>query len=119
MKGVVTPWPAVVLGVALLGSAVPTRAAEDAGAKAFTRYCVHCHGDGLEAVGTLQLARTRGKNKALLVGRKDLPPLYVQLIVRNGLKAMPAFGPAELPDAELAALAAYVTGSAPNRGPAD
>ncbi len=34
---------------------------------------------GLEAVGTQQLARTRGKNKALLVGRKDLPAEYVRV----------------------------------------
>ena len=104
-----------LVGAGLLGSALPAAAAEDGAAKTFARYCVHCHGDGLEAVGTLQLARTRGKDKALLVGRKDLLPLYVQVIVRNGLKAMPAFGPAELPDAELAALAAYVTRGLPGR----
>jgi mono/diheme cytochrome c family protein len=99
-------------GIVLLAAwllAAPALGAEDAGAKAFTRHCAACHADGLEAVGTLQLARTRGKDKALLVGRKDLPAEYVRVIARNGLKAMPSFGPAEVPDAELAAIAAYVT----------
>jgi mono/diheme cytochrome c family protein len=92
-----------LLGVASAG------AAEDVGAKAFERHCAACHADGPEAVGTQQLARTRGKNKALLVGRKDLPAEYVRVIARNGLKAMPSFTPGSLPDAELAAIAAYVT----------
>ena len=99
----------VVLGAAMLCGTVPAGAAEDVGAKAFVRHCAACHGDGLEAVGTLQLARTRGKDKALLVGRKDLPAEYVRVIARNGLKAMPSFTPGALPDAELAAIAAYVT----------
>ena len=84
-------------------------AADDLGAKAFARHCAACHSDGPEAVGTQQLARTRGKNKALLVGRKDLPAEYVRVVARNGLKAMPSFTPGALPDVELAAIAAYVT----------
>jgi mono/diheme cytochrome c family protein len=100
----------VLLGACLLAlPALPTGAAEDLGAKAFARHCAACHADGSEAVGTLQLARTRGKDKALLVGRKDLPAEYVRVIARNGLKAMPSFGPVEVPDAELAAIAVYVT----------
>jgi len=79
------------------------------GAAAFTRNCAQCHGNSPEAVGTQQLGRTRGKDKALLVGRKDLPKEYVRAVVRNGLKAMPSFTPAALTDAELADIAAYVT----------
>lgn len=97
------------LALLLWTVAVPVFAAEDVGANAFARHCAACHGDNLEAVGTQQLARTRGKNKALLAGRKDLPQDYVRVIARNGLKAMPSFTPAALPDAELAAIAAYVT----------
>lgn len=100
---------AYALVVVLMPWSLPAFGAEDAAAKTFQRLCAHCHDAGAEAVGTLQLARTRGKDKALLVGRKDLPAEYVRAIVRNGLKAMPAFGPAELPDAELAALATHVT----------
>ena len=109
MKGEILRGGAAALAAALFAVAGPAKAAEDAGAKAFARHCVACHGDGPEAVGTQQLARTRGKDKALLAGRKDLPPDYVRAIVRNGLKAMPSFVPGALPDAELAAIAAYVT----------
>jgi mono/diheme cytochrome c family protein len=93
----------------LLAAAAPACAAELTGKEVFDRHCVHCHGPGNEAVGTLQLARTRGKDKALLTERNDLPAAYIQMIVRQGLKAMPAFVPSDLTDAQLTALAEYLT----------
>lgn len=42
-----------------------------------------------------------------LLGR-DLSPDYVRLVVSSGLRAMPAFRPTDLSDAELDALAAFV-----------
>jgi len=79
------------------------------GKQVFDRQCVHCHGPSDEAVGTLQLARTRGKDKALLTERNDLTADYVQFVVRHGLKAMPAFVPSDLTDAQLQALTEYLT----------
>jgi len=79
------------------------------GKEVFDKQCVHCHGDSNEAVGTLQLARTRGKDKALLTERNDLTADYVQFVVRHGLKAMPAFVPSDLTDAQLQALTEYLT----------
>jgi mono/diheme cytochrome c family protein len=87
----------------------PVTGAELTGKEVFDRQCVHCHGNNNEAVGTLQLARTRGKDKSLLTERKDLTADYVQFVVRHGLKAMPAFVPSDLTDAQLQALTEYLT----------
>jgi mono/diheme cytochrome c family protein len=93
----------------LLAATAPGAAAELTGKEVFDRHCVHCHGPGNEAVGTLQLARTRGEDKALLTERDDLPAVYIQMIVRQGLNAMPAFVPSDLTDAQLKALTDYLT----------
>lgn len=81
----------------------------NAGKAAFDRHCVHCHGPGEEAVGTVQLARTRGEQFALLTERDDLAAPYIEFVVRNGLKAMPAFVPSDLTQAKLDALTDYLT----------
>ena len=94
--------------VALIAAAVPAAAADLAGKELFDRHCVHCHGAGDEMTGTLQLARTRGKDKALLTERDDLPAEYIRMIVRQGLKAMPAFVPSDLTDAQLQVLADFL-----------
>jgi mono/diheme cytochrome c family protein len=82
---------------------------EDAGMAAFDRHCVHCHGPHVEAVGTVQLRRTRGEQFALLAERTDLAAPYIEFVVRNGLKAMPAFVPSDLTEEQLDALAVYLT----------
>jgi len=99
---------AVVASAALAAGAVPAAAADLAGKEVFDRHCVHCHGAGDEMTGTQQLARTRGEDKALLTERDDLPAEYIRMIVRQGLKAMPAFVPSDLTDAQLQALAEYL-----------
>ena len=101
----------IALAVAAAGLVATATAtgADLSGKQVFDRHCVHCHGPGYEAVGTLQLARTRGKDKALLTERKDLPAAYIEIVVRNGLKAMPAFVPSDLTDAQLKALTDYLT----------
>jgi len=95
--------------VACFAVTVPAFAADLTGKEVFDRNCVQCHGPGNEAVGTLQLARTRGKDKALLTERDDLTAVYVQFVVRHGLKAMPAFVPSDLNDAQLQALTDYLS----------
>jgi mono/diheme cytochrome c family protein len=107
MKYRIASIAAIVSATSLFASA-PAMAADLTGAEVFNRHCVHCHGDSLEATGTLQLARTRGKDQALLTERKDLAPLYVTHVVRHGLKAMPAFVPSDLNDAQLKALTDYL-----------
>ncbi len=92
----------------LAGLAMPAAAEELKGKDVFARYCAACHGTP-DAPGSVQLGRTRGKDKALLTERKDLAPDYVEYIVRHGLKAMPAFAPSDLDAAKLKALVAYLT----------
>lgn len=99
---------AAAASLALFAAARPASAAELTGQEVFDRHCVHCHGPSNEAVGTLQLARTRGQDKALLTERNDLPPEYIRMIVRQGLKAMPPFVPSDLNDAQLKALTEYL-----------
>jgi mono/diheme cytochrome c family protein len=95
--------------VACLAATAPAVAADLTGKEVFDRHCVHCHGPGDDMTGTLQLARTRGKDKALLTERDDLSAAYIQIVVRNGLRAMPAFVPSDLTDAQLTALTEYLT----------
>jgi len=98
---------------AFAGMARPAAAADAAGApmtgkQVFEHYCIQCHGPG-DWPGTLQLARTRGKERSLLAERKDLAPDYVTTIVRHGLKSMPPFAPSDLTDAKLKALVEFLT----------
>jgi mono/diheme cytochrome c family protein len=86
----------------------PASGAELTGPEVFERHCVHCHGASDEAPGTRQLARTRGEALALLTERKDLPAAYIEVIVRNGLRAMPAFVPSDLTDTQLKALSDFL-----------
>jgi len=101
------------IGVFALASFARPVAAADApgamtGKQVFEHYCIQCHGPG-DWPGTMQLARTRGKDKALLAERKDLAPDYVATIVRQGLKSMPPFAPSDLTDARLKALVEFLT----------
>ena len=105
------------LGVlfALMGFAGSAGAQDEAGRAAYDRHCVHCHGPGAEAVGTMQLARTRGDSFALLTERDDLVAPYIEFVVRNGLRSMPGFVPSDLTEGQLDALVEYLTGDASAR----
>lgn len=63
------------------------------GAEVYAKVCVYCHEDG--KVGPRLLGRA-------------LPPAYVQMVVRNGNRAMPAFRSAEIDDDSLAKLADFI-----------
>lgn len=77
----------------------------------FTRRCGICHfADG---GGTWMLERRLGKAQSLLESRTDLQLPYIRLIARHGLNGMPRFTRVELPDADLEAIAAYLTRSGP------
>lgn len=99
---------AATIFLALPLAALPASGAERTGQEVFDRHCVHCHGASEEAPGTQQLARTRGEALALLTEREDLPAAYIETIVRKGLRAMPAFVPSDLTDAQLKALTDFL-----------
>jgi Cytochrome c. len=83
-------------------------AAEPKGSEVFDHYCRHCHG-AADAPGSVQLSRTRGKDKGLLTQRTDLAPEYIEYVVRHGLKSMPPFAPSDLDESKLKALIAFLT----------
>lgn len=76
------------------------------GETAFVHRCAMCHREG--QTGTFVLARRLGADKALLEQRSDLAPDYVRFVVRQGLINMPRISRVELPDADLAAIGAYL-----------
>jgi 4-cresol dehydrogenase (hydroxylating) cytochrome subunit len=92
----------------LAGLAMPAMGTEMTGREVFDHYCTYCHG-AADGPGTMQLKRTRGAEKALLVQRTDLAPEYIESVVRHGLKAMPPFVPSDLTDTKLKALITFLT----------
>jgi len=78
------------------------------GKQVFDRYCSECHAPGFGHAGTQRLELARGKEFSVLEARKDLVPLYVSTIVRNGLFEMPAYRPTEIDDSALTALVQYL-----------
>ncbi len=50
-----------------------------------------------------------GAERSLLYQRTDLVPSYVRAVVRKGTGSMPWMSKVEVPDADLDAIAAYLT----------
>ena len=85
-------------------SSVPT------GESLYAYHCVTCHGEGPRMPGTAALQlKYDGAVPALLTEREDLSPVVVRLIVRRGINAMPFFRKTEISDAELEAIADFLT----------
>ncbi len=66
--------------------------------------CAYCHGAGV----------------AVELRGSGLPPEYIATVIRNGLRAMPAFRPSDFNDADIAALVEMITTSptpGPQKGP--
>jgi mono/diheme cytochrome c family protein len=67
---------------------------EMTGQQIFDRNCSHCHAAGKDRPGTLQLAKTRGEDRAVLTEREDLAAEYVRYVVGTGCRPCPASTPA-------------------------
>ena len=78
------------------------------GQAAFAHRCGMCHREG--GTGTFILTRRLGAEKSLLEKRTDLNPDYIRTVVRWGLTNMPRISRVELPDPDMDALVAYLTG---------
>ncbi|MES2698137.1 MAG: cytochrome c [Pseudomonadota bacterium] len=85
----------------------------------FAHNCAPCHGtgrgdDGSPMLpGTAALAAKYGATRpAPLELRDDLADPVLRLFVRRGVGAMPAFRPAELSNADIEAIAAYLRATA-------
>jgi mono/diheme cytochrome c family protein len=77
-----------------LGEVQPHRSPE----QVYSAVCGYCH----------------GQNVGPVIRGRGLPAESVELMVRHGLNAMPAFRPTEISPAELKALAVWVEKSAPD-----
>ncbi len=78
-------------------------------------WCATCHSSGPGMPGTAALAaKYKGRQPAVaavLEDRTDLTPASVRFFVRQGVSVMAPFRKTEISDAELDALAAYLTRS--------
>jgi mono/diheme cytochrome c family protein len=92
-------------------AASPTEAAPAASGQAvYEHWCAPCHAPGPGHPGTQSLqVKYGGKVPPVLLERTDLAPQTVATFVRQGVLLMAPFRKTEITDAELAALAAYVT----------
>jgi mono/diheme cytochrome c family protein len=81
------------------------------GAAVFNNWCSACHSHGpLNAPGTSSLQfKYQGALPAALEDRKDLTVQQIKFYVRNGVAMMAPFRKTEVGDADLDALAAYLT----------
>jgi (+)-pinoresinol hydroxylase len=80
---------------------------EQQGKQLFNHSCVYCHGPGVW--GTNRLSKRFDKEHALLENRTDLTAPGIEAVVRNGIGSMPPMRKTELSDADVAAIAAYLT----------
>jgi mono/diheme cytochrome c family protein len=82
-------------------------AQEQQGKLLYGRTCIYCHGPGLWA--TNRIAKRLDKDHALLENRTDLSLDGIRAIVRSGVGSMPPLRKTELSDADVDAIAAYLT----------
>ena len=96
-----------VLALILFLAAGAVLADEQQGKRVFDHICIYCHGPGVW--GTNRLAKRYDKDHALLESRTDLSVQAIRTIVRVGVGSMPPMRRTEISDADLDAVAAYLT----------
>lgn len=87
-----------MVGAACVAAAVPALAAGPAPRApevVYAKTCGYCH----------------GQHVAPIIRGRALPPELIAQYVRRGQRAMPAFRPTEISDAELGALAKWINAS--------
>jgi (+)-pinoresinol hydroxylase len=104
----------IALSLLFLGIAADAVSADDAqaqqGKAVYEKWCAPCHAAGPGHPGTAALdALYKGKRPGALEQRTDLTPALVKQFVRRGVSVMPFFRKTEVSDAELDALAAYLS----------
>jgi (+)-pinoresinol hydroxylase len=105
----IAAWSRTTAAVETQGSPV------ERGAAVFNNWCSACHSRGPQnAPGTTSLqVKYQGSVPAALEDRRDLTPEVLKVFVRNGVAMMAPFRKTEVSDADLDALAAYLTRSRP------
>jgi (+)-pinoresinol hydroxylase len=102
------------IGVLILALAIDSSAAAQdqarAGRSVYEHYCSPCHASGPGHPGTQALdALYNGNPSGLLEQRHDLTPELITITVRQGRSVMPSFRKTEIDDAQLRAVAIYLT----------
>jgi len=102
----------------LLAGAVRADAPPDpyAGGRAvYTKWCAPCHDPGVIHPGTNALTvKYKDVKSGVLLEWKDLRPETVRLLVRHGISVMPQFRKTEISDADLDALAKFLSRNTPH-----
>ena len=88
--------------------AKPAQSQVERGQEVFQKWCYPCHGPGSDKPGTVSLEQ-RGQKPAVLADRTDLNAPMIKTFVRHGVYYMPIFRKTEISDADLDAIAAYLT----------
>jgi mono/diheme cytochrome c family protein len=91
------------------------------GKQVYEYWCATCHGrglglPGLDALPGTQQLRIKYRNtdiSPLLEERTDLVPDFIRVTVRQGVSFMPQFRKTEISDADLEAIAAFLTRNNP------
>jgi len=109
----VTFCAALLVAAAPLVDAADPASTQQHGHEVFAHWCAPCHApvsgdEHLPGTSTLQ-ALYHGTKPAALEQRHDLTPALVEFYVRHGDNAMPWFRRTEISDADLMALAAYLS----------
>jgi mono/diheme cytochrome c family protein len=104
---------AAVAAVSLLACAGAAHGADapgNAGRAVYERWCSHCHDPGVQHPGTNALTvKYKGAKSGVIREWKDLTPELVRFWVRNGISVMAPFRKTEIDDAQLAALAQFLS----------
>jgi mono/diheme cytochrome c family protein len=80
------------------------------GNETYQYWCATCHGRGPGHPGTTALAaKYKGKLPGVLEDRTDLTLQGIRFVVRRGTSIMPFFRKTEVADADLEAIARYLT----------
>jgi (+)-pinoresinol hydroxylase len=84
--------------------------APPSGRLVYDKWCAPCHDPGMNHAGTHALTvKYQGVKSGVLLDWTDLPASNVKHFVRHGVSSMPPFRKTEISDAELDALAAYLS----------
>lgn len=105
---------ALVIAWAASGQVTTSENAKiEQGRAVYQYWCATCHSSGPGMPGTIALAaKYKGRQPAVaavLEDRTDLTPASIKFFVRQGVSVMAPFRKTEITDADLDALAAYLT----------
>ncbi len=87
----------------------PDAALIEKGRAAYQYWCATCHAAGMPGSTALAAKYKDGSRPAVLRERADLTPQLLRFVVRNGASVMPFFRKTEVSDADLEAIATYLT----------